>query len=80
MERNLLEQKVKDIIVDNIGLDVEEIKDDSNFKNDLGFDSLDEIELVMEIEKEFSINLPDGELENINIFSECINYLLTKKL
>ena len=59
-----IESKVKAIIVDKLGVDEAEVKPEASFTNDLGADSLDTVELIMEFEKEFGISIPDrGELE-----------------
>lgn len=64
---------VKEIIVDKIGLDKEEINDKSNLKYDLGFDDLDTIEVIMAIEVEYNITIPDSELDVIETFEQLID-------
>lgn len=67
--------KVKAIIVDKLVIDESEVTNDSNFMSDLGADSLDTVELIMEFEKEFDVQIPDDEAEKITTVGEAINYL-----
>ncbi len=67
--------KVKAIIVDKLVIDESEVTNDSNFMSDLGADSLDTVELIMEFEKEFDIQIPDDEAEKITTVGEAIKYL-----
>ena len=62
-----IESKVKAIIVDKLGVDEAEVKAEASFTNDLGADSLDTVELIMEFEKEFGISIPDDKAEKIVI-------------
>ena len=64
--------KVKSIIVDKLGVEESEVTSEASFTNDLGADSLDTVELIMEFEKEFNISIPDDQAENIT--SLGINY------
>jgi acyl carrier protein len=73
-----IEAKVKAIIVDKLGVDESEITLDSNFTNDLGADSLDTVELIMEFEKEFNISIPDEDAENISTVGSAVKYLSEK--
>lgn len=73
-----IEAKVKAIIVDKLGVDESEITLESNFTNDLGADSLDTVELIMEFEKEFEISIPDEDAENISTVGAAITYLKDK--
>jgi acyl carrier protein len=73
-----IEAKVKAIIVDKLGVDESEITLDSNFTNDLGADSLDTVELIMEFEKEFDISIPDEDAENISTVGSAVKYLSEK--
>lgn len=73
-----IEAKVKAIIVDKLGVDESEITLDSNFTNDLGADSLDTVELIMEFEKEFDISIPDEDAENISTVGSAVKYLTEK--
>ncbi len=73
-----VESKVKAIIVDKLGVDESEVTADANFTNDLGADSLDTVELIMEFEKEFDISIPDEDAENIATVGSAIKYLEEK--
>jgi acyl carrier protein len=73
-----VESKVKAIIVDKLGVDESEVTADANFTNDLGADSLDTVELIMEFEKEFDISIPDEDAENIATVGSAIKYLQEK--
>ncbi|HYW33909.1 MAG TPA: acyl carrier protein [Balneolaceae bacterium] len=73
-----VESKVKSIIVDKLGVDESEVKRDANFTNDLGADSLDTVELIMEFEKEFDISIPDEDAEEIATVGNAIDYLEEK--
>jgi len=73
-----IEAKVKAIIVDKLGVDESEITLESNFTNDLGADSLDTVELIMEFEKEFDISIPDEDAENISTVGSAVSYLTEK--
>ena len=70
-----IESKVKAIIVDKLGVDESEVKPEASFTNDLGADSLDTVELIMEFEKSFGINIPDDEAEKISTVGDAINYI-----
>lgn len=67
--------KVKAIIVDKLGVDEKEVTEIASFTNDLGADSLDTVELIMEFEKEFNIAIPDDQAEKINTVGEAIKYI-----
>ena len=67
--------KVKQIIVDKLGVDDAEITNAASFTNDLGADSLDTVELIMEFEKEFDLAIPDEEAEKIGTVGDAITYL-----
>jgi acyl carrier protein len=73
-----IEAKVKAIIVDKLGVDEADVTMDSNFTNDLGADSLDTVELIMEFEKEFEISIPDEDAENISNVGAAVKYLQEK--
>ena len=73
-----VESKVKSIIVDKLGVDESEVAAGANFTNDLGADSLDTVELIMEFEKEFDISIPDEDAENIATVGDAIEYLKGK--
>ena len=68
-------QKVKSIIVDKLGVEESEVTPEASFTNDLGADSLDTVELIMEFEKEFNISIPDDQAENISTVGQAIAYL-----
>jgi len=70
-----ISSKVKAIIVDKLVVDATEVSDDASFTNDLGADSLDTVELIMEFEKEFNIQIPDDEAEKIQTVGEAIKYI-----
>jgi len=67
--------RVKAIIIDKLGVDESEVTPEAKFTNDLGADSLDTVELIMEFEKEFSVAIPDDQAENITTVGEAIEYL-----
>ncbi len=75
---NDIESKVKLIIVDKLGVDDSEVTPEANFTNDLGADSLDTVELIMEFEKEFNISIPDEDAENIATVADAIDYIKKK--
>tara|TARA_B100001559_G_C16094339_1_gene436292 strand:- start:279 stop:509 length:231 start_codon:yes stop_codon:yes gene_type:complete len=68
-------QKVKSIIVDKLGVEESEVVNEASFTNDLGADSLDTVELIMEFEKEFDIKIPDDQAENISTVGQAISYI-----
>ena len=70
-----IEKWVIDIIVDKLKVDKKEVVPTAHVKNDLGGDSLDQVELVMECEKEFKIKIPDLEAEKLNTVEEIVNYI-----
>lgn len=67
--------RVKAIIVDKLGVDENEVTPEASFTNDLGADSLDTVELIMEFEKEFNIGIPDDQAEGIKTVGEAIKYI-----
>jgi len=67
--------KVKAIIVDKLGVDESEVTPQASFTNDLGADSLDTVELIMEFEKAFGITIPDGQAEKISTVGEAIAHI-----
>jgi len=71
--------KVKKIIVDKLGVDESEVTNEASFTNDLGADSLDTVELIMEFEKEFDIAIPDEEAEKIETVGDAVSYLTGAK-
>ncbi|MFT5300032.1 MAG: acyl carrier protein [Mariniblastus sp.] len=70
-----VEERVVNIVAEQLGVDKDKIKRESNFVNDLGADSLDTVELVMELEEEFDINIPDDAAEKIQTVGEAINHI-----
>lgn len=70
-----IEAKVKAIIVDKLGVDEAEVTPNASFTNDLGADSLDTVELIMEFEKEFGISIPDEEAEKISTVGDAITHI-----
>jgi acyl carrier protein len=68
-------EKVKKIIVDKLGVDESEVTEEASFTNDLGADSLDTVELIMEFEKEFNVSIPDDQAENIATVGQAVKYL-----
>ena len=71
--------KVKEIIVEQLGVDADQVKPGSNFVDDLGADSLDTVELIMSFEEEFGVEIPDTEAEKIKTVQEVINYIEAHK-
>jgi acyl carrier protein len=67
--------KIKAIIIDKLGVDENEVTLEASFTNDLGADSLDTVELIMEFEKEFNIAIPDDQAEKISTVGEAIKYI-----
>jgi acyl carrier protein len=67
--------RVQAIIVDKLGVDESEVKPEATFTNDLGADSLDTVELIMELEKEFNITIPDDQAEKIVTVSDAVAYV-----
>jgi acyl carrier protein len=70
-----IEAKVKAIIVEKLGVDESEVTREASFTNDLGADSLDTVELIMEFEKEFNVSIPDEQAEKIGTVGQAVDYL-----
>ncbi len=70
--------KVKEIIIEKLGVDAEKVTDDASFVEDLGADSLDTVELVMDLEEEFDLEIPDEEAEKLTTVGAAIKYLEEK--
>ncbi|MCQ4873964.1 MULTISPECIES: acyl carrier protein [Odoribacteraceae] len=70
-----IQNRVKAIIVDKLGVDETEVTPEATFTNDLGADSLDTVELIMELEKEFNITIPDDQAEKIATVGDAIAYV-----
>ena len=75
MEREELLEKVKTVIVDQLNVEEDDVTEDASFVDDLGADSLDIVELVMALEEEFGISIPDEEAENIKTVGDAVNYI-----
>ena len=73
-----VDEKVKDIIVEELGVEREKLSDGASFMEDLGADSLDTVELVMAFEKEFDIDIPDEEAEKLRTVGDALKYLHDK--
>lgn len=73
-----VEAKVKEIVVDKLGVEESQITNEASFTNDLGADSLDTVELIMGFESEFDISIPEDEAEKISTVGDAINYLKEK--
>ncbi|MEL7145237.1 MAG: acyl carrier protein [Bacteroidota bacterium] len=74
-EKSEIAEKVIGIITDKLGVENSEVTNEASFTNDLGADSLDTVELIMEFEKEFNISIPDDQAENIGTVGDAITYL-----
>ena len=68
-------EKIKAIIIDKLGVDESEVTNEANFINDLGADSLDTVELIMEFEKEFNIQIPDDKAEAIATVGDAVSFI-----
>jgi acyl carrier protein len=77
MEREELLEKVKAVIVDQLNVEDDVVTEDASFVDDLGADSLDIVELVMALEEEFGISIPDEEAESIKTVGDAANYIST---
>ena len=74
-----IESKVKDIIVEQLGVDAAQVKPEASFVNDLGADSLDTVELVMALEEAFDMEIPDEEAEKIQSVGQAVEYIKAHK-
>lgn len=70
--------RVKELVVEQLGVDAEEVTDDASFVDDLGADSLDIVELVMAFEEEFDLEIPDEDAEKIQTVANAIEYIKSK--
>jgi len=73
-----IEAKVKEIIINKLGVDDGQVTPEASFTNDLGADSLDTVELVMEFEKAFNLQIPDEDAEKISTVGDAIKYIKSK--
>ena len=71
-------EKITELLVDQLGVDASDVKGDTSFKDDLGADSLDLFEMVLNLEEEYGIEVPAEELENIETVNDMIEYLESK--
>ena len=74
-----MEDRVKEIIVEQLGVDADQVTNDASFVDDLGADSLDTVELVMALEEEFDVEIPDEDAEKIATVHDAIEYLNANK-
>jgi acyl carrier protein len=74
-----IESKVKEIIIEKLGVEESEVTPEASFTNDLGADSLDTVELIMEFEKEFGITIPDDQAEKIATVGDAVAYIEANK-
>jgi acyl carrier protein len=75
MEREEILDKVKDVIVEQLNVEEDDVNEEASFVDDLGADSLDIVELVMALEEQFSISIPDEEAENIKTVGDAVEYI-----
>ena len=75
MSEKSIEQRVKDIIVEQLGVNADQVTPEAKFIEDLGADSLDTVELVMALEEEFELEIADEEAEKISTVQEAVNYI-----
>ena len=78
MDAKQVEEKVKNIIVEQLGVEPEQVKPEAQFVNDLGADSLDTVELIMALEEEFDIEIPDEQAEKIKTVGEALQHIVSK--
>jgi len=76
MDRNAVLEKVTGIVIEQLGVKAEEVNETSKFQEDLGADSLDTVELVMALEENFSIEIPDEEAEKITTVKDAVDYIV----
>ena len=74
-----IEDRVKNIVAEQLGVNLDEVSNDSSFVDDLGADSLDTVELVMAFEEKFNIEIPDDAAETITTFQDAVNFIENKK-
>lgn len=79
MSADAIRDKVYDIIVSKMGVNKDQITPESKFADDLGADSLDTVELIMELENEFGVQIPDEDAEKIGTVQQAVDYVVNKK-
>jgi acyl carrier protein len=75
MERDAIVEKVRHVIVEQLNVEEDDVIEDASFVDDLGADSLDIVELVMALEEEFGISIPDEEAENIKTVGDAVSFI-----
>ncbi len=75
MSAENVQERVKNIIVEQLGVEADQVKPEAQFVNDLGADSLDTVELIMALEEEFDVEIPDEKAEKIKTVGEAISYI-----
>ena len=78
MSKEATFEKVREIVAEQLSVDAAEVKEESNFQNDLGADSLDTVELVMALEEAFDIEIPDDAAEKIATVGDAVTYIIAK--
>ncbi len=79
MEKSEIEKIVKEVVVEQLGVEAGEVTENASFVDDLGADSLDTVELVMALEEKFGLEIPDEDAEKIRTVGDAINYISSKK-
>ncbi len=79
MSDKSIEERVKDIIVDQLGVSADQVTPEAKFVEDLGADSLDTVELVMALEEEFDVEVPDDEAEKLQAVKDVVSFITSKK-
>lgn len=79
MSDKTIEERVKDIIVDQLGVSADQVTADAKFVEDLGADSLDTVELVMALEEEFDVEVPDDEAEKLQAVKDVVSFITSKQ-
>ena len=78
MSDSVVNDRVKKVVCEQLGVDDNEVTAEASFVNDLGADSLDVVELVMAFEEEFSIDIPDDDVQNLKTVNDAVDYISTK--
>ena len=79
MTKEAIFEKLKELVIDQLGAEEDEVTMEANIQEDLGADSLDVVDLVMSVEEEFGVKIPDEELENIKTVGGIVDYIDEKK-